>query len=101
MLLLCVHWITTPIVVSIWTSNWFWSAVFTLCAVFVMWALNFIAMEIEQPFGDDANDVDVRTLQVRFNKDLVMLLDSRVSSVPRLMPRAMLEYAALRDDVGQ
>ena len=50
--ILMVHWILVPLVTSVWVTNPAWAAVFTLIQVFVLWALNLTAIEIENPFGD-------------------------------------------------
>ena len=31
--------------------------------VFILWSLNAIALEIENPFGFDANDIDAQAMQ--------------------------------------
>jgi len=36
----------------------FGAFIFVALQVFILWALNFIAIEIENPFGTDANDID-------------------------------------------
>ena len=38
--------------------------------VFGFWSVNFIAEEIEMPFGDDKNDLPIPELQKDFIKDL-------------------------------
>merc|ERR550532_1098574 len=64
-LLLMVHWICAPFVFNQWTKTPFWSFVFVFIQVFVLWTLNFIAVEIENPFGEDANDLDGTFMQLR------------------------------------
>jgi len=43
-------------------------------AVFGFWSINFIAAEIEMPFGDDNNDLPIAELQQEMNRDLKVLL---------------------------
>jgi hypothetical protein len=52
--------------------------------VFILWSLNFIAVEIENPFGTDANDLDGKGMQTEFNRQLLMLLQVRTTETPIL-----------------
>merc|ERR1719265_1633893 len=68
-LLLLLHWCIAP---------------FTFAQVFVFWSLNLTAREIEDPFGRDANDVDLHSLQNEFILVLSSLLHEDVPIVPRV-----------------
>merc|ERR1719183_2233562 len=52
----------------------FWAGVFTFIPVFAMFSLNFIGVELENPFGSDANDLPLQHFQGEMNKCLMMLL---------------------------
>merc|ERR1712096_552819 len=80
--LLVLHMMITPCVVCMWTDRWYWTAVFTWSSVFGMWSINCIATEIENPFGDDVNDLPTRQIQMQVNRDLLVLLDRRSSHPP-------------------
>jgi hypothetical protein len=62
----------------------FWCAVMVFMQVFILWSLNFIAVEIEDPFGGDANDLDARSTQEDFNQQLLMLVSVEFGRVPTL-----------------
>eukprot|EP00928_Gymnodinium_smaydae_P065665 TRINITY_DN4876_c0_g1_i1.p1 TRINITY_DN4876_c0_g1~~TRINITY_DN4876_c0_g1_i1.p1 ORF type:complete len:521 (+),score=36.26 TRINITY_DN4876_c0_g1_i1:136-1698(+) len=97
-LLLTLHFLITPIVLSIWTNSPFWAGVFSFLAVFILWALNAIAVEIENPFGLDANDLDEISMQQEMNAHLALLLMPSTVRTPSLCSRVLAEACA--DDDG-
>ncbi len=62
-LLLIIHWSLIPFVMTQWTTHWLWSGIFATIQVLVLWSLNLIALEIENPFGTDENDIDLEQYQ--------------------------------------
>jgi len=84
--LLVIHWIIAPFVTCQWVTSYVWAFIFVFIQVFVLWALNFIAIEIENPFGTDPNDLDGRTMQMEMNQHLLLLLRENSVRTPRLMP---------------
>jgi len=56
--------------------------------VFILWSLNFIAVEIENPFGTDPNDLDGEYMQEEMNRNLIMLLQPSSIRIPQLTTRA-------------
>lgn len=83
--LLLMHWVVVPFVVAQWSTHPVWAGVFAFVQVFVLWSLNFIAVEIENPFGSDANDLDFAQMQGEVNKQLLLLVSGRVNKLPRLV----------------
>jgi len=75
--MLCIISVSTPVVFLSWTTGFFWPVLFTFLLVFTFWALHFTAGELENPFGDDANDLDMRQIQSDVNARLLTLLHSR------------------------
>eukprot|EP00746_Dinoflagellata_sp_MGD_P129940 gnl/MRDRNA2_/MRDRNA2_63978_c0_seq1.p1 gnl/MRDRNA2_/MRDRNA2_63978_c0~~gnl/MRDRNA2_/MRDRNA2_63978_c0_seq1.p1 ORF type:complete len:512 (-),score=52.75 gnl/MRDRNA2_/MRDRNA2_63978_c0_seq1:260-1795(-) len=63
-----------------------YAGAFTFLSVFSLWALNLIAAEIEQPFGDDYNDFDTHETQKEMNRSLLLLLEKQFRSVPPMTP---------------
>jgi len=84
---ICLHAGITPFVFALWSGGPFWAALFTFTAVFLFSCLNFIAAEIEQPFGNDANDIDLPELQRKFNDILVTMLSPQCTQRPMLKKR--------------
>merc|ERR1712232_556456 len=80
-LLVFICYIVCPISCVFYTEMFrgsFWAWV----AAVVMMSCHYIAVEIEQPFGDDINHLPLATLQSDFNRSLVTLLDARAQRVP-------------------
>merc|ERR1712241_310874 len=88
--LLVIHLSLTPFFMVPVTSHWIWAGFSAFITAFSMWAIHFIAQEIEHPFGDDDNDVDLPLAQDRMNFSLLNLLDSqmRVPIYPFVTSRA-------------
>lgn len=82
--LLLLHWFIGPFVVSQWVTEWWWGFVFSFTQIFILWALNFIAVELENPFGMDANDIDGREMQLEMNEHLLLLMRPSTRRTPQL-----------------
>merc|ERR1719469_786991 len=81
-LMLLVHGLTTPFLANQFMPSEWWAAFMTLCVAMSFWSLYYISLEIEQPFGDDVNDFDVRGMQDDLNGKLQLLMDERVQTPP-------------------
>mmetsp|Transcript_36054 Transcript_36054/g.100022 ORF Transcript_36054/g.100022 Transcript_36054/m.100022 type:complete len:402 (-) Transcript_36054:42-1247(-) len=81
LILLVCHLIITPVMVCTWTANVFLSALFSFLVVFIFWGLYAIATELENPFGDDPNDLDAVEVQHGMNEKLLMLFLSEGSKL--------------------
>eukprot|EP00445_Apocalathium_hangoei_P033336 CAMPEP_0203952862 /NCGR_PEP_ID=MMETSP0359-20131031/86381_1 /ASSEMBLY_ACC=CAM_ASM_000338 /TAXON_ID=268821 /ORGANISM="Scrippsiella Hangoei, Strain SHTV-5" /LENGTH=543 /DNA_ID=CAMNT_0050885981 /DNA_START=87 /DNA_END=1718 /DNA_ORIENTATION=+ len=90
-LLLLFHLITTPFLTCMWVKSAVWAAVVSFMQVFFLWSLNSIATELENPFGEDVNDLPARDLQLEMNKRLLMLLRPQTNRTARLSPIASFE----------
>jgi len=86
-----LHLVITPFVICQWTG-WHISAFFlTWLSGITMVAMDCIATEIENPLGDDVNDLPVHEMHMRLNQELLMLLNPMTWSVPRLTTDANLD----------
>lgn len=72
-LLLC-HWVITPFILATMTHSIYMAGLFTFLVVFIFWALFDIAAELQNPFGDDVNDLDVLTAQKTMNRRLCTVI---------------------------
>jgi len=81
-LMLIIHWIITPIANCLIIENKVWAALLSGLSVFVFWCLNYIAIEIELPFGDDVNDLPIAEMQKDMNQSLWVLLEKRAQVPP-------------------
>jgi len=104
--LLLIHWVMVPFMVSQWVTKPWWAAMFSFIQVFTFWCLNIIALELENPFGHDANDIDGSTMQIEMNERLRLLLRSSTKRTPHLVRSNSLasgckaSMAALEDQYG-
>lgn len=72
----------TPLLASI-TSNSSWEAGFlAFMPVLTFWCLNYMAAEIEQPFGEDANDLPIPEMVSTMNNSLRKLLHPYTQTLP-------------------
>merc|ERR1719261_2090481 len=71
-----------PVTMAIIMENIVWCGALTFISVFSFWCINYIAAEIEMPFGDDLNDLPVAELQEGMNTALLMMMDNKCTSVP-------------------
>lgn len=81
-LLLVLNCFVTPIVASVVMPNAAGSFFFTFVIVFSFWGSNYIAAEIESPFGDDDNDLPLMDLQEDVNMSLMNLLEAPAQCTP-------------------
>jgi len=82
--LLVMHWFLVPFVVSQWVQNPWWAFIFSFMQIFTFWTLNLIAVELENPFGTDTNDIDSMGMQLEMNEHLRMLLKEETRATPHL-----------------
>jgi len=93
-LLIC-HWVITPVMVCTWTAQPILAFLFSLLVVLIFWGLYAIATELENPFGDDPNDLDAVEVQCEMNSRLLMLVVSdEVKKSPKLIEDATIEDMA-------
>lgn len=82
--MLIIHWLLTPLVTGTWTEHILASAIFSFVQVFMVWSLNSLTEELENPFGNDENDLNRYAMHMELNSRLLMLLQDRAEHVPCL-----------------
>jgi len=80
--MLMISSVVTPVVMATIMEDIFWCGLLTFMSVFCFWSINYIASEIEMPFGDDENDLPVANLQHSMNGALVMLIQDQCKRAP-------------------
>jgi len=95
--LLLVHFVVTPIVIQSFSSGPLWAGICSFLAIFVLWSLNFIAAELENPFNQTVNVLDMNLLQGEFNKRLILLLKSHTNTVPTLSESCIMDANNLQE----
>lgn len=72
--LLIVHSILVPLFFWHWVDNKWLASLFVFVAVVCPFCLNFIASQLEMPFGADDNDLPIHLFQSEMNRSLLLLL---------------------------
>jgi len=96
-LMLLVLAVVTPFMMSVLLPHRFWCTVATLVPVFSALCMNYIAGELEMPFGDDCNDLPLTEFQEEMNSSLLMLIHDFSDHVPKIEPdRAHRDFASCK-----
>eukprot|EP00927_Polykrikos_kofoidii_P070998 TRINITY_DN67347_c0_g1_i1.p1 TRINITY_DN67347_c0_g1~~TRINITY_DN67347_c0_g1_i1.p1 ORF type:complete len:637 (+),score=113.35 TRINITY_DN67347_c0_g1_i1:241-2151(+) len=82
--LLMMTTLVTPVIFAVMLKSPFWKCSLTFITVFCFWCINYIAAEIEMPFGEDSNDLPISTMQDQMNRGLALLV-AKGSRVPPSM----------------
>lgn len=96
-LLILVHAVLTPFVMCLWTSTAWCAAVFTFISHLSIVSINMIATELENPFGDDINDLPVHEFHDAYNDSLTLLLDPRSSVYPKIKKGTKLDLGSITE----
>merc|ERR1711939_278762 len=92
-LALMILTLTCGFVMNVFVKSSFWAALFSFLAVAGYYAINEVAIELEDPFGDDANDLPMTDYQRLFNHRLRPLL--RLDEGPFRTPALEVAFAAM------
>jgi len=93
--LIMVYMLVTPVVVALWANQAWYCAVTTLISVVCMKGIDLIAVELENPFGSDANDLPTFSMHQAMNRDLALLVNSETQQPPGLSDKARMTFEAL------
>eukprot|EP00931_Biecheleriopsis_adriatica_P031629 TRINITY_DN18521_c0_g1_i1.p1 TRINITY_DN18521_c0_g1~~TRINITY_DN18521_c0_g1_i1.p1 ORF type:complete len:573 (-),score=62.98 TRINITY_DN18521_c0_g1_i1:8-1660(-) len=80
--LLVLASIITPIALAVSMESVVWCASLNFLSVLSLWCVNYIAAEIEMPFGEDLNDLPLAGVQISLNRALMALLDDDFTTCP-------------------
>ncbi|CAE8693390.1 unnamed protein product [Polarella glacialis] len=72
--MLFVHWLFTPVFAAYAIESSEWAGVMSFFVTMSFWSLYYIALEIDQPFGEDPNDLPIHKIQQDWNNSLLTLL---------------------------
>jgi predicted membrane chloride channel (bestrophin family) len=72
--LLFIQSVQTPLYMAHWTTGPGPAAVFTTILIFAFFILHLVSVELDNPFGHDSNDINVRYLQEDLNERLLSIL---------------------------
>lgn len=85
--LLCFQTVCTPVLLSGHFSNPVWAFLFAFVPCFGLWSLNLVAIQLENPFGRDQNDLPLDIFQRDMNNCLMMLLQEQADVLPTIHPQ--------------
>mmetsp|Transcript_70643 Transcript_70643/g.169290 ORF Transcript_70643/g.169290 Transcript_70643/m.169290 type:complete len:539 (-) Transcript_70643:215-1831(-) len=81
--LLIIQFIVTPLLAGMGIKSWQLAASVTFLSTFASFGIHYIAQELENPYGDDANDLPLREMQRDMNRSLRRLLEPEAMLPPR------------------
>jgi predicted membrane chloride channel (bestrophin family) len=90
--LLQFHTPFTILVAGLSVSNPVGSAVMAFMVVLTYWSLNYVAMEIEMPYGDDSNDLRLVLMQEQMNTVLKVYLEPYSLKAPHFEFKSSLGH---------
>lgn len=80
--MLLMHFFITIIVCAASVDTGAWAGFLAFLVVFSFWSINYIAIELEMPFGEDPNDLPLHEMQSDLNKSLVCLMQKSAQVCP-------------------
>jgi len=94
-MLLFLHMVLTPTMMVQLIEHKAWAAIFTMVPIFGMFSLNLVASELENPFGNDANDLPMAGFQRDMNSSLLMLLHCNTDHVAGTSEDCLTDFEEL------
>eukprot|EP00440_Ansanella_granifera_P076809 gb/GFBE01083348.1/.p1 GENE.gb/GFBE01083348.1/~~gb/GFBE01083348.1/.p1 ORF type:complete len:357 (+),score=47.12 gb/GFBE01083348.1/:1-1071(+) len=82
MVMLCIHWAMVPVLCSMLLGRWLAVSV-SFLVIFFLWCHNFIALQLEAPFGNEPNDLPMDQMMKDWNTSLRTLMANRAQKPPR------------------
>lgn len=80
--MLCLHWGVVPVLCSMLLSRVLATSVAFVVICF-LWCQNFIALQLESPFGSAPNDLPMQQMQMDWNNSLRALMNPHAQRPPR------------------
>jgi len=80
--MLLMHWFVAAVICATSIESPVWAGLLSFSVIISFWSINFIALELEDPFGDDANDLPIHAMQLDLNKSLKELLKPQAMACP-------------------
>merc|ERR1719433_162928 len=80
--MLIMFCIFSPILAGLMMGSGPWAIVFSFVSTLSYWGTNYIAAEIESPFGDDKNDLPLARMQEDINASIWTMLEVQAQRPP-------------------
>mmetsp|Transcript_29036 Transcript_29036/g.52888 ORF Transcript_29036/g.52888 Transcript_29036/m.52888 type:complete len:365 (+) Transcript_29036:49-1143(+) len=97
-LLLILQSCITPVVIVNWTAYRLNAGIFGFVLVFVLWFLNGVAAELENPFDGGTHALNAHFMQRVHNSRLVSLMQPELKTLPQLTDICVHEVLTLRQE---
>jgi len=94
--MMVLHSASTPWMASQTIASPIVGGVLSFCVTCGFWSLHYIAQEIDQPFGEDLNDINIRGMLADFNESLLFLTEPETRAVPRFNLNGMASKPSKR-----
>lgn len=98
--LLIIFSLSTPVALASVITSWQWAAVFTAVPVMSLFALNYVACQLEMPFGTDPNDLPLAVFQDHMNSSLLMLIRPETDLVPHVHEHCATDYEDIKAHIS-
>jgi len=95
LMLILIYCVFTPIMLCQWTSNEFTTAFLTLISVVFIKGIDLTAVELENPFGEDPNDLPMFELHHEMVQDLILIANPETMKLPRLTEQVKMDHKRL------
>merc|ERR1719424_1132534 len=83
--MLLMHWFVAAVICATSIESPVWAGLLSFSVIISFWSINFIALELEDPFGDDANDLPIHGMQIDLNISLRELMQTAAQSPPKFI----------------
>lgn len=94
--LLIMFCMMTPFHMAAVIINRYWACIFTAIPVAGLFAMNYIARELEMPFGNDPNDLPLDEFQDHMNRSLLMLIREESDLVCKPSKKCLRSYDEIK-----
>lgn len=98
--LILVYMCVTPIIICTWSDSPYYCFTATFVSLVCMRGLEMIAVELENPFGTDPNDLPLAEMNAAVNRDLSLLVNPRTWQIPQLLDSALVDYDELMECIN-
>lgn len=80
--MLLFHWVATAVITASMVESSWMASMISFAVIFSFWGVNYIAVELEGPFGNDWNDLPLQEMQTQLNESLIALLHPNSQRAP-------------------
>mmetsp|Transcript_42637 Transcript_42637/g.76457 ORF Transcript_42637/g.76457 Transcript_42637/m.76457 type:complete len:526 (-) Transcript_42637:123-1700(-) len=98
-ILLFILTVLTPMILTTAIKSKVLAACIVFVPIFAMYSLDFIAIELENPFGVDTNDLPLEHFQSEMNNCLLMLLHTNTDLIATTSPDCMMDFDELYKEI--